>query len=435
VELVLQYPPDLPRRFVGDPGRIRQILTNLAGNAVKFTNTGHVLTTVECLLPDPVTPVIRISVKDTGIGISPEKVHLLFRNFSQVDGSSTRKFGGTGLGLAISKQLVELMGGSIGVNAENGSGTTFWFTLPLPLDDEPHQTPAAPALLREVRLLIVDDNEVNRFVLREQAAAWGMRNDAVEDGAAALRALRAAAAAGDPYDFAILDYQMPEMNGAELAASIHADSSLAGAIVIMLSSMAHVSDLSDAARAIVSAVLLKPVRQSQLLDVLTTAWVRRGAAPEKRERTAVLQSGTSTIFAGDGIRVLVAEDNVVNQKVALRMLQRLGVHADVAGNGLEAVQMCQMLPYDIVFMDCQMPEMDGFAAALEIRRREPPGRHLPIVALTADAMAGTREECLASGMDDYIPKPVKLEHLVAALKNWIPKTAADDSKDCESCAP
>jgi CheY-like chemotaxis protein len=262
-----------------------------------------------------------------------------------------------------------------------------------------------------------------------------MRNDAVEDGAAALRALRAAAAAGDPYDFAILDYQMPEMNGAELAASIHADSSLAGAIVIMLSSMAHVSDLSDAARAIVSAVLLKPVRQSQLLDVLTTAWVRRGAAPEKRERTAVLQSGTSTIFAGDGIRVLVAEDNVVNQKVALRMLQRLGVHADVAGNGLEAVQMCQMLPYDIVFMDCQMPEMDGFAAALEIRRREPPGRHLPIVALTADAMAGTREECLASGMDDYIPKPVKLEHLVAALKNWIPKTAADDSKDCESCAP
>ena len=423
IELVLQYPPDLPRRFVGDPGRIRQVLTNLAGNAVKFTPTGHVLTRVECLLPDPVKPVIRISVKDTGIGISPEKVHLLFRNFSQVDGSSTRRFGGTGLGLAISKQLVELMGGSIGVNAESGNGTTFWFTLPLPLDAEPRPFPPAPELLRGARLLIVDDNDVNRFVLREQVAAWGMQTEAVEDGQAALRAMRAAAGAGTPFDFALLDYHMPGMNGAELAAAIHADSSLSGVIVIMLSSMARAGDLSAAA--IVSAVLLKPVRQSQLLDILTTAWDRHGSAPEKTVRSAVSPSSPSTeTFAGAGIRVLVAEDNVVNQKVAIRMLQRLGVHADVAGNGLEAVQMCEMLPYDVVFMDCQMPEMDGFAAALEIRRREASGRRLPIIALTADAMAGTREECLAAGMDDYVAKPVKLEHLVAALKNWVPKTAA-----------
>jgi signal transduction histidine kinase/CheY-like chemotaxis protein len=423
VELVLQYPPDLPRRFVGDPGRIRQVLTNLGGNAVKFTSAGHILISAECARPDPVTPVIRISVQDTGIGIPADKLHLLFQNFSQVDSSPTRKFGGTGLGLAISKRLVELMGGSIGVTGELGRGTTFWFTLPLPLDAEPFLTPAPSDDIREARVLIVDDNDVNRLVLNQQVAAWDMRADDVDNGPAALQAMHAAVAAGDPYRFAILDYQMPGMDGAELAAAIHADPSLSDTIVVILSSAGHPGELRLSMGATVSAVLMKPVRNSQLLDVLTTAWGRRhGLSANNAGQTRSPDPGASLgMLAGGAIRVLVAEDNVVNQKVAVRMLQRLGVQTDVAANGMEAVQMCGMLPYDIVFMDCQMPEMDGYAAAREIRRRERSGRQVAIVAMTADVMPGTREQCLAAGMDDYVSKPVQFEHLAAVLKNWIPQ--------------
>jgi signal transduction histidine kinase/CheY-like chemotaxis protein len=422
LDIVLRYPADLPRRFVGDAGRIRQIVTNLAGNAVKFTSAGHVLISVECELPDPVQPSIKISVEDTGIGIAAEKLHLLFQNFSQVDGSATRRFGGTGLGLAISRQLVELMGGAVHVTSEPGKGSTFSFTLPLPLDTGPHIQPAPPSELRNARMLIVDDSAVNRRMLSEQIAAWGMRGDAVDSAAAALDALRAAAAAGDPYHFAILDYQMPGMDGAALADAIKADASLRDTILIMLSSVGRLAEIRASDRPPVDGCLVKPVRQSHLLDVLATTWARRlspaAAAPREPEREARHTVET-------GMRVLVAEDNVVNQTVAVRMLQRLGVRADVAANGFEAVQMFELVPYDVVFMDCQMPEMDGYAAAREIRSREGPERRVAIVAMTADALAGAREDCLAAGMDDYIAKPVRLDDLAVILRKWRPAGVAE----------
>jgi two-component system sensor histidine kinase/response regulator len=361
-----------------------------------------------------VQPSIKVSVEDTGIGIPPEKLHLLFQNFSQVDGSATRRFGGTGLGLAISRQLVELMGGSIHVTSEPSKGSTFSFVLPLTLDAGPHIQPAPPSELRNARVLTVDDSAVNRRMLQEQVAAWGMRGDAVDSGAAALDAMRAAAAARDSYHFAILDYQMPGMDGASLADAIRADAALRDTILIMLSSVGRLGEIRSSDRPPVDGCLVKPVRQSHLLDALATTWARRrGAAvppPEpEREPRPVVEAG---------LRVLVAEDNVVNQRVAIRMLQRLGVRADVAGNGLEALQMCELVPYDAIFMDCQMPEMDGYTAAREIRRREGPERRVTIIAMTADALAGAREDCLAAGMDDYVPKPVRLDDLAATLQRW-----------------
>jgi PAS domain S-box-containing protein len=425
-ELVLHYPPDLPRHFVGDGGRIRQVLTNLAGNSVKFTTEGHVLITVECERTDPVEPLIRISVQDTGIGISPEKAHLVFGNFNQLDASTTRTYGGTGLGLAISKQLVELMGGSIGFESEAGIGSTFWFTLPLALDTEPQAAPVLPAELRELRVLCVDDNELNRRVLRDQLSAWGIRNDVVDSGTAGLEALRAATKAGNPYDFAIVDYQMPEMDGAVLAARIKAETGPREPVVILLSSVGWANELRAAERSGIDASLVKPVRPSQLMAALTATWALR--KPVEEQKSASIQ-GQDRIIPRNGLgtetsRVLVAEDNVVNQKVAVNLLQRLGLRADVAGNGLEAVQMCGLLPYDLILMDCQMPEMDGYAATREIRQRESGGRRVTIIAMTAEALADTRQQCLAAGMDDYISKPVTLGDIFEKMKKWLPAAQA-----------
>jgi CheY-like chemotaxis protein len=375
-----------------------------------------VLIEVSCETPDPERPVMKVSVEDTGIGIPADRLSLLFRNFSQVDGSTTRRFGGTGLGLAISRQLVELMGGAISVASSAGKGSTFSFTLPLALDTEPHARPAAPSELRNARVLSVDDSAVNRRVLHEQITAWGMREDAADSAPAALEALRAASAAGDPYDIVILDYQMPGMDGAALASAIRADSALGGAILVMLSSAGRPCEAAGDAG--LDGCLVKPVRQSQLLDTLTAAWGRKFGGPAAGTPPPAPRREPP---ADNGMRVLVAEDNVVNQRVATRMLERLGARADVAANGLEAVQMCDLVPYDAVFMDCQMPEMDGYAAAREIRSRERGGRRVTIVAMTADALAGAREQCLLAGMDDYIAKPVRLDDLADMLRKWAAK--------------
>jgi len=423
LDLVLHYPPRLPRHFIGDAGRIRQVLTNLMGNAVKFTEEGHVLVAVSSVGHDERTERMRIAVEDTGAGIAKEKLGILFEKFTQVDGSTTRRHGGTGLGLAISKQLVTLMGGHIGLESQPGRGSTFWFTLPLELDVEARPEPVPISDLRGLRVLIVDDNEVNRRVLDEQMTNWQMRSTGSPGGEPALADLRAAREAGDPYDFVLLDYQMPVMDGAAVAEAIKADPALRRTVVILLTSIGHIGELRTGDSIPVDVSLVKPVRQSQLLNAMTTAWSRREAAAAPVARTAASHTMDAAPYAGTGLRVLVAEDNVVNQKVAARMLERLGLRADVAANGREAIAMLEILPYDLVLMDCHMPEMDGYAATGEIRRRG--GRRVPIIAMTAEAMEGSREGCLQAGMDDYVRKPVTMKELGEALQRWLPQNAGE----------
>jgi len=426
--LVLEYPLAVPRHFVGDAGRIRQVVTNLVGNAMKFTQAGHVLITVGCESEAEGVAQMRVAVEDTGVGIPADRIHALFEKFSQVDGSSTRKYGGTGLGLAISRQLVSLMGGTIGLNSQPGEGSTFWFTLPLKLDSQPHAQPVPADDLRGLRVLIVDDIEVNRRVLHEQLSSWEMPNESAADGAEALETLRSAARAGDPFRFVLLDYQMPEMDGAALAAAMQTDPSVKDPVVIMLTSVGHWSEVLGMQGTTIDACLVKPVRQSQLLNTLATAWSRRLQAG-LRTQTGLRHTHSPTRAvrenaSGQSLRVLVAEDNTVNQKVAVRMLERLGVRSDVAANGREAVDMCAMFPYDLVFMDCHMPEMDGYAATAAIRQQMGAERHVPIIAMTAEAMEGCRENCLAAGMDDYIAKPVRPDDLKDALRRWSPGAPA-----------
>jgi len=433
LDVVLQYPPDVPRHFIGDAGRIRQVVTNLVGNAVKFTREGHVLITVNCESHDGEKAHVRVSVEDTGPGIPAEKMGELFEKFSQVDASTTRKVGGTGLGLAISKQLVNLMGGEVGVTSQLGKGSTFWFTLPLQLDAQPHAEPTPVADLQGLRVLIVDDNDVNRRMLHEQVSSWKMRNGSYAGARQALQAMREAKAAGDPYQVVLLDYQMPEMDGATLAAAIKEDPLLSNALVIMLTSIGHWREVRHMQGASIDACLVKPVRQSLLQNTLATAWSKKqlsGFTTQTRalQEIAELKSHLAGTFVGAPVRVLVAEDNAVNQKVAVRMLERLGLRPDVAGNGREALQMCAMLPYALIFMDCEMPEMDGYAATAEIRKRQGSDGRVAIIAMTADAMDGARERCLAAGMDDYIAKPVRLGEMIESLKKWVPKVRPSSSR-------
>jgi CheY-like chemotaxis protein len=378
---------------------------------------------------------IRVAVEDTGVGIPPDRIHALFEKFSQVDGSSTRRYGGTGLGPAISKQLVNLMGGAIGLNSQPGRGSAFWFTLPLKLEAQPHAQPVPADDLRGLRVLIVDDIEVNRRVLHEQLSSWEMPNQSVADGAEALKTLRSAARAGDPFRFVLLDYQMPEMDGAALGAAIQKDPCLSDAVLIMLTSVGHWSEVLGMQGSTIDACLVKPVRQSQLLNTLATAWSRRlqaGLRAQSGLHHTIPPARTLAESApGHSLRVLVAEDNAVNQKVAVRILERLGVRSDVAANGREAVDMCAMFPYDVIFMDCHMPEMDGYAATAAIRQQMGAARRVPIIAMTAEAMEGCRENCLAAGMDDYVAKPVRPDDLKEALQRWAPRAAAAQARAAE----
>jgi signal transduction histidine kinase/CheY-like chemotaxis protein len=422
LDVVLRYPAAAPEHFIGDAGRVRQIVTNLVGNAVKFTSSGHVLISVECPTCDGCTAEMRISVEDTGVGIPDDKLDILFEKFTQVDGATTRRYGGTGLGLAISKQLVNLMGGAIGVESRLHQGSTFWFTLPLAVDQNPPPAPAPIDDLRGLRVLIVDDNDVNRRVLHEQITSWHMRNGSFAAGEQALSAMLDAFDAGDPYHFVLLDYQMPSMDGASVAAAIAANPTFRNTVVIVLTSVGHMGEVRSLENARIDACLVKPVRQSQLLNSMTTAWARKTQAGSRVTSAAVV-NGVATApgpFAGTNSRVLIAEDNVVNQKVAARMLERLGLRADVAGNGREAIEMFSLTPYDLVLMDCHMPEIDGYTATAEIRARSAHMPRTPIIAMTAEVMEGCREQCLAAGMDDYVAKPVKLEELTSALRKWLP---------------
>jgi signal transduction histidine kinase/DNA-binding response OmpR family regulator len=438
LDLILQYPASAPCRFIGDAGRIRQVVTNLVGNGLKFTASGHVLIAVDYDSQDKQSAVMRISVTDTGVGVPQEKLDRLFKKFSQADTSTTRKYGGTGLGLAISKQLIEIMGGTIDVRSEVDEGSTFWFTLPLPFDGPPSMHAMPVSELKGLRVLIVDDNEVNRRVVHEQISSLGMRNGSYASGQDALDAVRSAQQAGDPYQIVLADYNMPGLDGAKLAAAIKADAAIRDTVIVMLTSVGYWRELRVLEGASIDGCLVKPVRQSQLTSTLISAWSKRqertGIAEPKSESLSAaipsnMQAASSTRpghamngrFSNLPVRVLVAEDNAVNQKVISLMLEKLGVRPDVVANGREAVEMIKLLPYDLVFMDLQMPEMNGFEACEEVRNRLNGHSRVPIIAMTAQATVDCKSRCEASGMDGFVAKPVVFEELVDVMTKWILK--------------
>ncbi len=434
LDLIVRYGPGIPRSVVGDAGRIRQVVTNLVGNAVKFTDQGHVLVEVDCERRHNRMGLFRVSVSDTGPGIPKEKQGLLFQQFFQVDGSTTRKFSGTGLGLAICRKLIESMGGSIGVESEPEAGSTFWFTITLPLGDESRTSELPDNELASLKLLIVDDNPTGRQVMAEQAADWTMRCELAGSGEEALEKLRAACDAGDPFHMAILDTRMPGMDGETTGRLIKNDPKLASTITISLTSMRTTDLAVRLADAGFEAHLVKPVRRSFFREALRSALRRHCGPPLRTPRDtpapppgSVAARQTEPAPAPAGLfHALVVEDNPINQKLATNLLAKLGGRTDIARSGLEAVEMWRRSAYDVILMDCQMPVMDGYEAASEIRRREHDGRHTPIIAMTANAMKGDRERCLDAGMDDYLSKPIRYEELAAAIarQRRRPKAAA-----------
>ncbi len=413
LELAYSIRHDVPTTVRGDPGRLRQILTNIVGNAVKFTTQGEVVVRVSVDGTTSAGAIVRFETSDTGIGIPVEARARLFQAFSQVDSSTTRRFGGTGLGLAISRQLVELMGGAIGIESTPGQGSTFWFTTQL--DPVTHQQDPEQKELQGLRVLIVDDNQTNRTILEHQLGSWGITSTSASGGSMALDQLRAAAN-GTPFALAILDMHMPDMDGLMLAKEIRADPAFADTRLVLLTSGGPRGQSQETLEAGILACLTKPVRSSQLYDALVTAMGTSDSSVE----FVLPREEPEPRTAGGGPRLLVAEDNAVNQRVAVRMLEKLGYQADVVTNGQEALDALDRISYPLVLMDCQMPELDGYEATGLIRKREGTGRHTLIIAMTAGAMEGDRERCLAAGMDDYLSKPVRPEQLQAALARWLP---------------
>ncbi len=418
IELAVLVERDIPTALRGDASRLRQIVVNLVGNAVKFTERGEVLVRVSLEEEAPADVLLRVEVRDSGIGI-PENAHArLFEAFTQADGSTTRKFGGTGLGLAISKRLVELMGGAIGVRSLDGLGSTFWFTARFEKQTGPARTRPAPATeLAGHRVLVVDDNETNRYILHCQLEAWGVDDVGVAGGADALATLRAAAAHGPPFHLAILDCQMPGMDGVMLARAIKADDVIAGIPLVMMTSLGY-DDAEELRAAGLMLRLTKPVKQALLREAL--ARVLGASIPRAVAASRVAAAPRPGAPPKRLARVLVAEDNAVNQKVVLLQLRQLGYSADGVANGAEVLEALARTPYDLVLMDCQMPEVDGYEATRLIRRRETTsgsGR-IKVIAMTAHALAGDRAKCVEAGMDDYISKPVKVADLDVVLARW-----------------
>jgi PAS domain S-box-containing protein len=419
LEFICAASPDVPANLVGDPGRLRQVLLNLAGNAMKFTHEGEISVRASLVTETDVDVVVRFSVKDTGIGIAAEKQARMFEKFTQADASTTRRYGGTGLGLTISKRLVELMGGEIGLNSAEGQGSEFWFTVCLAKQAESDRPVLPAAELRGARILVVDDNATNREVLTVQLRAWDARPQEVPDGPSALLALAQARDAGDPFLAAILDMQMPDMDGTGVARAIKADETLKDTRLVLLTSLGQRGDARQMEEIGFSAYLMKPARQSDLFDSLSA--VLAGAPVSRGARHIVTRHAVREMRRG-AIRILLAEDNVTNQQVALGILRKLGLRADAVGDGAEAVRALETIPYDLVLMDVQMPEMDGFEATARIRdpRSAVLNHHVPIIAMTAHAMQGDRDRCLEAGMDDYVTKPISPQALASALDRWLP---------------
>jgi PAS domain S-box-containing protein len=439
LELLLFVDGQVPRVLRGDPGRLRQVLVNLLSNAVKFTARGEVVVRVTLEREAGKKSVIRFEVSDTGLGIPEQAQRRLFQPFYQADSSTTRRYGGTGLGLAISAQLVELMGGRIGVTSRPGEGSTFWFTISL----EKSAIAAMPAPaegLANLHVLIVDDNATSRQIVRQQMQSWGARAECAAGAAQALSMMRHEADI-DPYAVAVVDFQMPEIDGLELAQRIKADSTLSKIHVMMMSSGGGRKE-DDPRAAALDAWLSKPIKMPELFSCLTRLErVREQAgapAPKIEPAASVVQAGAkvTTASPADGGRILLAEDNPVNQKVAVLQLKKLGYQVDVAGNGRDALAALERGRYEVVLMDCQMPEMDGYEATGEIRKREAgSSKHTIVIAMTAFGLSGDREKCLSAGMDDYVSKPARMEVLKEVLERWAPsKKTAVSAHDAKASA-
>ncbi|MEV7180306.1 PAS domain S-box protein [Kitasatospora sp. NPDC093679] len=433
LELLADCHPDLPIALRADASRLRQILLNLASNAVKFTHEGEVVIRARPQAADAYFEVV-----DTGIGIDPADQERMFDVFAQADASTTRHYGGTGLGLAICRRLIDAMGGTMGVKSEPGHGSTFWFTIPLHEPATGEQPPPAPrpSSLRGLHVLIVDDNATNRFILHEQMHSWSMRPATVDGGPQALVELHRAAAAGTPYELAVIDHHMPGMSGIELAGHITSDPDLASVRLLLLTS-GTAAPTAELRAAGIRDSLSKPVRQSELHDCLA-----RLMAPEPTAQAAlppVRAPARARASAPRRAHVLLVEDNEINQTVALGMLEQLGYSADVADDGIEALEMAATGRYRAVLMDCRMPHMDGYAATMELRRREGSGPRLPVIAMTASILPEDRERCLAAGMDDYVSKPIAVTALREALARWAgnepPRADPDATSDPAAGVP
>ena len=436
VELISFIRNDVPTELQGDPGRLRQILANLVGNALKFTTEGEVVVGISVLEQTSTHATLRFSVTDSGIGIPQEKVGKLFHAFTQVDASTTRKYGGTGLGLSICKKFVELMGGKIGVDSQQEKGSCFWFTLQLSKQPEgSRQTPRPRADLRGLSMLIVEGNSTNRIVLEHYLSSFGIKSQSAEDGASALELLNLATEKGESYDLAILDFMLPGMDGLELARTIKQNPNFAALKLLMLTSVGKRGDGKLAEQAGIDAYLTKPFRFSYLYECLA---LLMGRAPPKTGSSSALITTHSLneLKAKDRLRILVAEDNHINQKVTVSLLEKLGHRADVVGTGKEAVEAYRFIPYDLVLMDLQMPEMDGFEASLQIRtlaRME--NRQTSLIAVTAHAMKEYREKCLEWGFDDYVCKPIMPKELRAAMERTMAKAKTATSDDTPADPP
>ncbi len=427
LELAFETADDVPDALVGDPGRLRQVILNLAGNAVKFTEQGEVVvrvTQAHGLRPVGLESLLHFEVRDTGIGIAPDKVDTVFAPFEQADGSTTRKYGGTGLGLTISQRLVAMMGGRIGVESEVGKGSKFHFTARFGVRDEPAAPRAnpEPAALAGLPVLVIDDNDTNRRILEVMLRNWRLCPRGAAGGAAALDELRRAAAAGAPYPLVLLDVMMPEVDGFAVAEEIRRRPELTGATVLMLSSSDRRGDVARCRELGLARYLIKPVKQSELLDAILAA-----LGPSAREAAPVPPAEPQPAKPGAAarpLRVLLAEDNAVNQRLAIRLLEKRGHTVVVAGNGREAVEALAREAFDVVLMDVQMPVMGGLEATAAIRARERAGGgHTPIFAMTAHAMTGDRERCLEAGMDDYLTKPIQSRALTEALDRLAPRSS------------
>ncbi len=432
LEFISFIAPDMPAMVKGDPGRIRQILLNLTGNAIKFTKEGEVSISVSPENETDTQVQLRFSVRDTGIGIPAEKVNSIFKAFTQADSSTTRKYGGTGLGLSICEKMVSLMGGRIGVLSREGTGSEFWFTLTLEKHTEQLSSLETKSI-ENIRILAVDDNSTNRRLISLLLESWKCRYQMASSGVKALEILKKATADNDPFKIAILDMQMPEMDGEELGKRILRDPEIHSPRLIVMSSIGTRGEAARLHEVGFSAYLTKPVKQSQLYNCLTTVY---GHKPEKGKPPLVTKHSLKE-SRKRAVKILVAEDNPVNQLVAVKILEKLGYKADLAANGAEAVEALTKTNYDIVFMDCQMPVMDGYEATREIRsgNSEVVNRSVVVVAMTANALKGDREICIKAGMDDYITKPVTPAAISQVLENWSPEKQDENEIGIDSIQP
>lgn len=420
LEYVCEIEPNVPVLLRGDPGRLRQVLINLISNAIKFTSEGEVAIRVSLERDDDEEVGLRFSVRDTGIGIPEDTLDSIFDAFTQADSSTTRRFGGTGLGLAICARLADLMGGATGVESELGVGSTFWFTAVFGKQSGIAQPlPGAELDIRGCKILVVDDNATNRRVLTAALGSWGCRFDEADGAKTALEKLNAAATEGDPYRIAILDGQMPDMDGVTLGRTIKEEASLHDSSLVMMTSMGRRGDARQMEEIGFSAYLTKPVKLGQLQRCLMAVLAGQTDA-EKEIQRPILTQHSLVSEPTRKTRILIVEDNAVNQKIALKILEKRGYHADVVGDGREAIEVLEDTPYDLVLMDIQMPEMDGLEATRVIR--DPASavlnHQIPIIAMTAHAREEDREGCLQAGMNDYTSKPIQLEALVEAIEEW-----------------